>query len=54
MPPAPAYANHLQNSQSSPRLDSWNHFGGKVAESWYCDLCNIDLPNEATWQMVNK
>jgi len=58
-PPTSPYSSQQLASQVEY---SWNSFNGNykdakmgvaLAESWYCDMCNVELPNEGAWQLVS-
>jgi len=62
VPPPSPYGSHFQDSQLASNVEfNWtSSFNGsdynKVAslpDQWFCEMCNIELPNSATWQAVS-
>jgi len=52
LPPSP-YGSHFQDSRlPSFSGGDYNKTGG-LREQWFCEMCDVELPNRATWQGVS-
>jgi len=65
MPPPSPYGSHFQDNQLARKAEySWNSYNGDydytdpklgvaVTGMWCCEICHIELQNEAAWQLVS-
>jgi len=64
MPPPSPYGSHFHDNQLAPKVEyNWNplfngdyqdpKLGVGLTEGWYCQMCNVELPNESAWQLVS-
>jgi len=64
MPSASPYGSPFQENQPEVEYNwKWNSsfngdykdakLGVGLADRWYCEMCNVELPNDSAWQLVS-